>query len=766
MDSFSTEQDARIIIDDLLKTAGWDLKDKFQVRTEVPIHSDNIDNVYETQHYFPNTDPIKRSKMLGRADYVLYDRDGKPLAVIEAKKSALHPYSAKQQTLPYAKAIDAPFIFLTNGELIYFWDYTNDDARIINSFYSQKDLERLLYQRRNKIPLVQIPIPETYIKQGVIRKVRDYQKDAMRALDHSFELGKRRFLIELPTGTGKTDLIVLYIKRLIEAGRADKILFLVDREQLAKQALDAIQDILKQYSSYWLRPGVSKEEKQITVSLLQTMISRYPEYTSGYFDVVIADECHRSIYGAWQTALTHFDAFHIGLTATPSMYIEKNTFDFYQCKNNTPDFSLPIKTAFEKEYLVPYKFAERITKLITEGADIDEEHYDPAEFERKWTNEKTNRLMMEEFDKLAWENYKELAPKQEKGPGKAIIFAITKNHATRLAMILNELHPEFRGQYAEVITSDVANADDLIRKFKREDYPMVAVSVGMLDTGFDCPEVLHLVMCRRVRSPILYQQMRGRGTRTCQRIEKKKFMIYDFFGNHEYFNDSEIDIFTGSGYGRAYETKPLKPKSLKELIELGLDDEWLYSVRYVEVGPNGEKIDKKEYISNWEQTIQQQYKDDPLIEKIINETNASPDEKFKYELTSEEEDLLAKKLNSPEMYFNEDNLRKAYQNPGGNLIDFIKYALKLKQQKPKEEIITENFHAWLVRKSFTPEQAQYLSMLKNRGIVKGKIEVEELFKPPLSILNAANLGIELFGEEGLKQVISDMNETIFSIKAG
>ena len=382
-------------------------------------------------------------------------------------------------------------------------------------------------------------------------------------------------MIELPTGTGKTDLIVLYIKRLIEAGRAEKILFLVDREQLAKQALEAIQDILRQYSSYWLRPGVIKEEKQITVCLLQTMISRYTDYTSGYFDVVIADECHRSIYGAWQTSLTHFDAFHIGLTATPSIYIEKNTFDFYQCKNETPDFSLPIRKAFEGEYLVPYKFAERITKLLTEGADADEEHYDPAEFERKWTNTKTNRLMMEEFDKLAWENYKELAPGQKKGPGKTIVFAITKNHATRLAEILNKLHPDLRGQYAEVITSDVANADELIRKFKREDYPMVAVSVGMLDTGFDCREVLHLVMCRRVRSPILYQQMRGRGTRTCNKIDKKKFMIYDFFGNHEYFNDSEVDIFTGSGFGRAYETKPDKPKTPKELIELGLDDEWL-----------------------------------------------------------------------------------------------------------------------------------------------------------------------------------------------
>ena len=762
----SSEQDARIVIDDLLKDAGWDLKDKFQVRTEVPVHSDADSKIKEPNSSFSGNEFSTTNKFLGRADYVLYDRDAKPLAVIEAKKSALHPYRAKQQTLPYAQSIGAPFIFLTNGELIYFWDYTNDDARVVNSFYSQKDLERIVHQRANRVPMAHIPIPVTYIRQGEVRNVRDYQQEAMQAMDHSLELGKRRFLIELPTGTGKTDLIALYLKRLIEAGRADKILFFVDREQLAKQALDAIQDILKQYSSYWLRPGVVKEEKQITVCLLQTMISKYTDYTSGYFDVVIADECHRSIYGAWQTALTHFDAFHIGLTATPSIYIERNTFDFYQCKNETPDFSLTIQKAFMGEYLVPYKFAERITKLMIEGADVEEEHYDPAEFERKWTNKKTNRLMMEEFDKIAWENYKQLAPGQQKGPGKTIVFAITKNHATRLAEILNNLHPELRGQYAEVITSDVANADELIRKFKREEYPMVAVSVGMLDTGFDCREVLHLVMCRRVRSPILYQQMRGRGTRTCPKIDKKKFMIYDFFGNHEYFNDSEVDIFTGSGFGRAYETKPDKPKTAKELVELGLDDEWLYSVKYVEVGPQGERIDKNEYVTNWEQTIKQQFKTDPLIEKIKYVSTAKEEEKEKYSLTLEEEEKLAEALNTPEMYFNEDNLRRAYQQPGGNLIDFIKYALDLEKRKSPEEIITENFHAWLVTKSLSPEQAQYLSMLKNRGIVKGKIEMEELFKPPLSILNAAGLGIELFGEDGLKDVIKEMNESLFTLKAG
>ncbi|GIW80395.1 MAG: hypothetical protein KatS3mg105_2202 [Gemmatales bacterium] len=723
----STEADARILIDQLLRQAGWDPSDKSQVLTE-------------------------QSQDGTRTDYVLLAQNGRPLAIIEAKRSGIDPYSAKQQALPNAKKRGAPFIFLSNGELIYFWDYTNDDARIVGSFFSRRDLERLVYMRKERKPLATIPIPVDYLRQGEARSVRPYQQEAMRALDHAVELGKRRFLIELPTGTGKTDLICLYLKRLFQAGRAERVLFLVDREQLAKQALEAIQDLLNQYPAYWLKPGVVRAEKQITVCLLQTMIGRYREFTSGYFDVVVADECHRSIYGAWQTALTHFDALHIGLTATPAEYIDRNTYKFYHCKPGQPDFSLPILSAFRDGYLVPYKFATGITEILAEGADVDDEHYDPAEFERKWTNEDTNRLMMEEFDRLAHQNYLELAPAQKTAPGKAIVFAITKHHATRLAQYLNELHPEYKGRYAEVITSDVADADELIRKFKREELPQVAVSVGMLDTGFDCREVLHLVMARRVRSPILYQQMRGRGTRTCPKIGKQKFVIYDFFGNHKYFNDSDTDIFTGTaGGGQSSRASGGKPEAT-ELVELGLPDDWLEQVHYVEVGPQGERVDKKDYVTNWEETIRQQAQSDPVIQKVRDDQP----------LTEEEEQELAERLNQPRYYFNEDNLRNAYRNPVGNLIDFIKAALGLAKVKSREETLDENFHAWLVTKNLTPDQAQYLILLKNRGITKGKVEMQDLFAPPLSILNAGQLGVELFGEQGLREIISDMNESVFA----
>jgi len=755
---YSTETDARIVIDELLRQAGWDPTNKSQVRTEVMVRNASgivAESIAPYNVTSNRNNIVSDAPLLGMADYVLMDRRGRPLAVVEAKRTAVEPYAAKQQALPYAKGIGAPFIFLTNGELIYFWDYGNDDARIVNSFFSCRDLERLVEMRETRKPLATIEIPDYYLRQGETRQVRSYQREAMQALDHAVELGKRRFLIELPTGTGKTDLICLYLKRLIQAGRSERVLFLVDREQLAKQAIEAIQDILNQYSSYWLRPGMVRQEQQITVCLLQTMISRYTEFTSGYFDVVVADESHRSIYGAWQTALTHFDALHIGLTATPSAYIERNTFQFYQCRDGQPDFSFPILQAFQEEFLCPYKFATGITQMIAEGAEVGDETYDPYEFERKWTNEDTNRKMMHEFDRLAWDNYKELAPGQKIGPGKTIVFAITKNHATRLAHYLNELHPEHKGQYAEVITSDVANADDLIRKFKREEYPQVAVSVGMLDTGFDCREVLHLVMCRRVRSPILYQQMRGRGTRTAPHINKQKFVIYDFFRNHEYFNDSDTDIFTGTGAGHVPHGDRKPPKPPGNLVELGLEDEWLHAVTYVEVGPIGERVDKRDYVTNWEVTIQNAVKEDPVIKKVRQGDL----------LTEEEEKHLSDKLNQPDMYFNEDNLRRAYRKPGGNLIDFIKAALGDLKIKPREEELTENFQAWLVAKSLTPQQAQYLSLLKNRGIARGRIVLEDLFQPPLSILNAAEMGVELFGETGLKEIIKDMNDSIFIAKS-
>ncbi|MBE9049111.1 DEAD/DEAH box helicase family protein [Nostocales cyanobacterium LEGE 11386] len=736
MSDFSKETDARINIDDLLRQAGWNPADKSQVMTEVSAQM--------------------ADGRRGRADYVLLDQRGRLLAVIEAKKRAIEPYVAKNQALPYAQQLQAPFIFLSNGELIYFWDYQNDDARIVNSFFSRRDLERLLEMRSTRQPLATIEIPEYYTRQGEIRLVRPYQRETMQAIDHAVELGKRRFLLELPTGTGKTDLICLQLKRLIQSGYAEKILFLVDREQLAKQALEAIQDVLNQYGSYWLKPSVIRQEQQITVCLLQTMISRYREFTSGYFDIVVADECHRSIYGIWQTALTHFDAFHIGLTATPAAYIERNTFDFYNCRNEQPDFTYSIQTAFEQKYLVPYRFATGITEIIAEGAEVDEVYYDPAAFERKWTNEASNRLMMQEFDRLAWDNYQELAPGQKIGPGKSIVFALTKNHAARLTRYLNELHPECKGRYAEVITSDVANADDLIRQFKYEDYPQVAVSVDMLNTGFDCREVLHLVMCRTVRSPILYQQIRGRGTRTAPHIDKRKFVIYDFFGNHQYFNDSDTDIYAETGRGHvSTRSNQQQSRPRSELIELGLRDRWQQYVSYVEVGTEGERVDKRDYVTNWEQTIQSAVTNDPILQKIRDGEL----------LTETEETELVRRLNTPRYYFNEENLRRAYRNYNGSLIDFIRAALGTLKIKSHEELLEENFRAWLVSHSFAPAQAQYLSLLKNRGIAKGQLTIDDLFLPPLSVLNAAGLGIELFGEQRLRDIFDELNRSVFTVDA-
>jgi type I restriction enzyme R subunit len=765
MTTHTSEADARILIDDLLRQCGWEPADKSQVGTEVfvaagsfraaagdgaAIPGEGLASIVQ-----PYGDPIPKKD--GRADYVLYGHDGRPLAVIEAKKNAFDPYVAKHQALPYAQALGAPFIFLTNGELIYFWDYQNDDARLVAAMYSRRDLERLVQMRSEQKPLATIDVPDYYVRQGDTRQVRPYQQDAMRALDHALELGKRRFLLELPTGTGKTDIVALYLKRLFKAGWAERVLILVDRDQLAKQMLEAIQDVLGEHGSYWLKPGMARQEQQITVCLLQTMVGRVSDYSAGYFDVVVEDECHRSIYGSWQIALTHFDAIHLGLTATPASYIERNTYDFYACKPGQPDFSYRIQDGFRDGYLIPYKFATGITEIIAQGADVDGEHLDPAEFERKWTNEATNRLMMEAFDRLAWESFMDLAPKQPTGPGKAVVFAITKHHAARLARYLNDLHPDLRGRYAEVITSDVPDAEAAIKRFKKDALPMVAVSVGMLDTGFDCPEVLHLVMCRQVRSPILYQQMRGRGIRTAPRIGKKRFVIYDFFRNHQYFNDSDEDVFAGGATGHAPGGGGGEPpRPYEELRDLGLDDQWLEAVSYVEVGPEGERIDKKEYVSQWETTVKTQAEQDPALQKI---RDGQP-------LTDQEETDLATRLNTPTHFFNEDNLRRAYRRPSGNLVDFVRAALGTLRVRSREETLEDNFRAWLVTKFLTPDQAAYLSILKNRGIATGRVSVDDLFRPPLAILNAAGLGVELFGETGLKDIVDELNNNVFKAADG
>ena len=184
---------------------------------------------------------------------------------------------------------------------------------------------------------------------------------------------------------------------------------------------------------------------------------------------------------------------------------------------------------------------------------------------------------------------------------------------------------------------------------------------------------------------------------------------------------------------------------------MGLEDEWLEAVSYVEVGPEGERIDKEEYVTHWEETILTQAVDDPFLRKVRDDELLEPGE----------EEELARRLNRPDHYFNEDNLRRAYRNPGGNLVDFIRAALGRLHIKSREEKLEESFRAWLVSRSLTPQQAEYLSLIKNRGIATGRVRIEDLFEPPLSILDVVGKGVELFGEEGLKQVVERLNEDVF-----
>lgn len=744
------EADARAAIDELLRASGWVPEDQAQLVTEYTIP------------FVPRGDGV--AERVGRADYVMLDAAGAPLAVVEAKRAAIDPYVAREQALAYAKAIDAPYIFLSNGEQTYFWDYARDDARSVVGFYSRRDLVRVRQLRAIRQPLASIERPKTYVKEAETRVVRPYQRDAMRGIDEAIDKGKRRFLLELPTGTGKTDVVALQLKRLFEAGVADRVLFLVDRETLAEQALAAFQDVIAQHPSYWLRPGGDVAEHQITVCLLQTMINRAEEFTAGAFDVVVMDECHRSIYGAWRPAIERFDAIHIGLTATPAEYGERNTFEFYECPKDPiteawhPHFSYALADAIREGYLTPFHFAQGLTRVIAAGADLEDEHFDPAQFEREWTNEKTNRLMVEEFDRLAWKNAPDLAPGESRAPGKAIVFAITKAHATRLARYLNELHPEDKGDYAAVITADTWDAKSVIRRFKRERRPAVAVSVGMLDTGFDCPDVLHIVLCRPVASPILYQQIRGRGTRRCDRIEKRAFVIYDFFGNIERFGDREDAPVTGGAVGpgspataNARDARASEPRKVRDL---DIDDEWLYRVNYVEVGPDGERVDKREYVREFEAAV---HASASANEAVLAMVRAGA------RLDAAQEDSLAASLNRPRWYFNAENLRLAYGDPRGALVDFVRVALGVAKPRSRDAEIEAAFEAWVVARGFSHEQGVYLRQLCNRARAQGaKLSINDLFEPPLSIWNADVIGESLFGAEGLKAAIDALDAEVLT----
>src|SRR5208282_1468835 len=338
-----TEADARIVVDRLLREADWDIENKSVVSTE-------------------------EAAADGRADYLLKNSRTRPLCVVETKRFSIDPYSAKTQTKEYAISLDAPFIILSNGREHYFWDYENGDARPIIGFPSPADLEsraNLRQHRRGDLAtsIRAVPMPTHFRFRGEDVDARPYQLNCLKAADDALNAGRRRMLFEMATGTGKTLTIAMFIKRWMQSAMISRVLFLADRIELAKQAKETFDDYLRDYPSTILFGGKRSLEGQIVVGTLDTIASQLGPSGFGhaYFDLVITDECHRSIYGRHILTLGHFDAIHLGLSATPNpgelrwiseneRRLIKSTYLFYDCwdsakREGHPTFSYTIKEA-------------------------------------------------------------------------------------------------------------------------------------------------------------------------------------------------------------------------------------------------------------------------------------------------------------------------------------------------------------------------------------------------------------------------------------
>jgi type I restriction enzyme R subunit len=739
----TTEADARIIVDRLLKEAGWDLEDKRQVLTE-------------------------ESAAGGDADYVLLDRRGRPLAVVEAKRFSKDPYSARQQALDYAKGLKAPFIFLSNGESTYFWDYEVADARQVAAFFTRNDLERIAILRTFRRPLGALPVPDVVLVQGEEKQIRPYQRECIQTIGNAIEAGKRRLLIEMATATGKTLTIAVALKRLFQAGIAQRVLFLADRIELARQAKeDVFDEYLKDYPSVLLYGGRRSREGQIVVGTLATIDSQrdLAGFSAGYFDVVVTDECHRSIYSGYRETLLYFDAIHIGLTATPNLgfiqwlnereyLLVRNTYDFFDCWNpleqrGEPTFHYGLEEGIRDGFLADYDVYLARTRITVEGVEWQGEDYDPLDLERIVTSEDRNFLMVKEF--------REVGEKQGGDhPRKTIVFAVSKRHASQLCRFFNEVYPEYRGAYAQEIHTDVRDPQRVIRRFKREPLPVIAVSVGMLDTGFDYPDVENLVMMRPTRSYILYQQMRGRGHRLSPKIGKTSFLVYDFVGNSLLFENparirnkpEELRV----GAGRIEKRGPVEdyePKPKRELVLIprgSVQDEFVER-RWVEVGPQGEKVETRSYREQFEERVRELVHTHSVVARIRD----CPEEVTEAELVELEE-----RLNQPEFYFNEANLREAYRQPLVSFFDFVRAALGLFQLPTREERVSRAFDAWLIQKNFTPEQARLLRMLKNQVLAGREVTVATFNQPPFTQFGGLPAAVRVFGEEDLQRTLEEL----------
>jgi type I restriction enzyme R subunit len=579
----SEAQTRRKKIDPLLMEQGWDVNNRSLVVLEVDTKQSN----FPLRDCKTVKETLRNDEESKYVDYLLLDNAGSPLAIVEAKRTSKDPHLGQRQAEEYADDIKSQtgkdvFIFLSNGEQIYFWDRGRYPPRLVKGFYNRRDLERVRFQGTFSSANQEIEI-----NPRIVDRAKGIEC-AKRVIEH-IHRGNRKALIVMATGTGKTRVAMGIIDLLMRENLVQKVLFLTDRMALRDQAFN------KGYKVYF--PEESKERilhgrydqsKRLYVSTIQTFQEIFLDKTHGIynlspgeFDLIISDEAHRSIYHKWRDIFTYFDAIQIGLTATPADLIERDTFRFFGCLEHAPTALYSYEDAVEDGVLVDFRKSivsaqthfkihgitprdlteEERQRLIDQGIDPDEIDFEGSELEKKVAVKGTSEAIVREFMDSCLRDQSGMLP------AKSIFFAISKKHAVRLQEAFDALYPEYRGNLARTIVSEDSRATELIRAFENESFPRIAISVDMLDTGIDVPEVCNLVFAKPVFSKIKFWQMLGRGTRShtaCSHFnwlpdgKKELFLVFDFWGNFEYWDmhpEGEVPAQTEAVTGRIFLTR-------------------------------------------------------------------------------------------------------------------------------------------------------------------------------------------------------------------
>ena len=728
---------SRILIDKALEFSGWDLLNPKQVRFEM-------------------------TGVGGRADYVLCGERG-PLAVLEAKKENVDPYDAKEQARGYAENLNAPFVILSNGTIHWFWNYTraDQDAERIERLPSLVDLERLrLKNLQPPRPLMSEVVGPDYLKPfRSDLTVRRYQIKALDAVSSLFDAERRRkFLLEMATGTGKTLLCAALIRRFLVTRNAERVLFIVDRIELAKQTLEDFAVVLPEfkpvlYKTARRRPGELLGSSVVVATLQSLMVDRRyrEEFTPFHFDLVVNDEAHRSIYGDAREVVQFFQATRVGLTATPRAYLKnvnieelqqdnpkalearlyRDTYHYFGCQPGFPTYRYDIVDAV-KDPEGPFLCLPKIfdlrsditTKALEESGwsvviNEQEENFKIRDLERKIFTPTRNRVMCEAF----------LAEAQRDPTGalgKSIVFAVNQSHATALTKLFNELQPGV----AMTITSRIPDASSIAKEFrdgKRTE--RIAVSVDMLSTGYNCRDVLNIGLMRPIFSPTEFIQIKGRGTRLYTfkightTYEKQRFFLLDFCAVAEFFEEKydytvplklprepkKIYPFpsgsTDAASGGVSEDPPAsasgasssddaKPREIP--VWQGVDS--LVAKEVIEVGPDGQKVDVMTFRGSFEQDLAKFAAADPALATAIAE---------------EDDDAVEAIMNErfyhrPRMYYSPDKLVLSYGVPAPTPA-FVYHAAGKKPLPTRDAIVTDTVDSLAARFNLRYNEQKWLS---------------------------------------------------------